>query len=308
MKRVGLVGAGVLGSIHLKYLVKNPDIDLVGVAESSSERVKELKKDHDIPFFSTYQELPELDCVLIVTPTATHYEIASYFISKGIHTFIEKPVASVLSDAKKLKQMADKSGSIVQIGHVERFNPVITWVEDKINTPRFIQAERLAPFSVSGRITDVGAILDLMIHDIDLVNAFVKSPLIDIETVGLSALGEKDDMAITRLKFQNGCYAILSVSRLSLKKERKMRIFQNQGYFSLDLLKLKVKSVTGSLEGGKLALKPLLKRFKRKETLMLEQKEFFNAVDEGRPPRVTLDDGIKALEIAEKIEEKIKEA
>ncbi len=307
MKKIALIGAGNLGKIHLKYLTQSKNIDLIGVVEVNADQRNTIKKNFGVQTFSNYEDIVnDVDAVMIVTPTETHFKIAKFFAENGKDIFVEKPVTKKLKDALELKEIAKKTGSIIQVGHIERFNPVIQFVKDKIKEPKFIQTERLAPFFISGRIKDVGAILDLMIHDIDIINYFVKSEIKDVETVGFSAMSRYDDMAITRLKFENGCYAILSVSRMSLKKERKIRIFQKNGYFSLDLLRLKVKNVTGSIENGKINLKPVFRRFRKKDTIRFEQEDFFNSIEKGIIPEVSIDDGIKAIKVAEMIEKELK--
>ncbi len=304
-KRVALIGCGNLGRIHLKYLAQNKDIELKFVADKDPETLKKISDSYGIGAYDGYEgHLDDIDAALIAAPTEFHFSIARDLLEAGKDIFIEKPVTASIPDAYELKRIAAGKGLVVQVGHVERYNPVVRYAAGFIKEPMYIYGERLAPIAVSGRIKDVGVILDLMIHDIDLVLSFVNDEIEDIETVGFSAISPYDDMATTRIRFKKGCYVILTVSRMSLKKERKIRLFQRNMYLSLDLLGLKAKKVEGDI--STMSLKPSIRRFRKKETLRLEQEDFFRSVAKRQSPAVGLDEGIKALEIAEKIKGALK--
>ncbi len=227
---------GHLGTIHLRNLLKLPDVALSGIFDIDPSRRQRARQAFGVPTFDTYEALLEhSDAIDIVTPTVTHYSLASAAIRAGRHVFIEKPVTETVAEAARLLALAEAAGVVVQVGHVERFNPAVRAIVEKHRlSPRYMEAHRLAPFG--GRGTDVSVVLDLMIHDIDLALWWIPSPVKEIRARGVAVLTQLPDIAATRIEFENGAVANLTASRISLKKERKVRIFQHSQYVSIDLL------------------------------------------------------------------------
>lgn len=232
--RTGVIGVGALGRHHLRWLNQIEKSELVGLFDVDSDRAKEYATEYKCTAFDSVAALAkEVDAVSIVVPTTAHFEVASEVISAGVHCLIEKPVTLNLDEASQLQKLATDKGVKVAVGHIERFNPAVRALDDENIAPTFIEAHRLAAFDPRG--TDVAVILDLMIHDIDLTLAFVKSPIKDIQASAVAVVSEHPDIANARLTFENGAVANLTASRISLKPMRKIRLFQKSGYYSLDL-------------------------------------------------------------------------
>ncbi|MCE1165290.1 MAG: Gfo/Idh/MocA family oxidoreductase [Bacteroidetes bacterium] len=318
--KAGIIGCGHLGKLHLKNIKeiekRNQLITLEGIYDTDAEMLKSISEETGIRFFNSLDEmLGEVNCVFIVTPTTTHHEIAAKTISKGIHTFIEKPVTETVKEAEELEKLK-RPGTIVQVGHIERFNPAILSVEKYTLAPLFIETHRLAQFNPRG--TDVSVVKDLMIHDIDIILNLVKSDVTSIEANGVGVLTDTIDIANSRINFKNGCVANITASRISLKKMRKMRIFQRNAYVSIDFLnntsevfRLSEDSDTNlfslpvNLNGKdyKIAYeKPVVDI---SNAMKYEEELFFNSILHNQEPEVTLRDGKIALEIAAQIIEKI---
>jgi predicted dehydrogenase len=243
MLSIAVIGAGHLGKIHLKCLQALPECyNIVGFFDTDTENVANIEADFGVKFFSNLDELIQaVDAVDIVTPTVSHFEIASLALRKGKHVFIEKPITTTPQEAQKLLALANEAGVKTQVGHVERFNPAFLNVKDKISSPMFIEAHRLALFNPRG--LDVPVILDLMIHDIDLILSVVNSPVRKISASGVSIVSETPDIANARLEFNNGCVANITASRISMKNMRKTRFFQKDAYISVDFLEKKTEIV-----------------------------------------------------------------
>ena len=238
--RIGVIGIGYLGKFHLEKFQKNKDCQLVWLIDKNIKNLKNYKDKYNVS--TNYKEIVnDVDAVSIVTPTVNHYEIARYFIEKNKHVLIEKPMTQTVSEAKKLINLAKKHKKTIQIGHLERFNPVIRKVSSLIKNPLFIEVHRLAQFNP--RSTDVNVIYDLMIHDIDITTSLVPSKIKKISSFGKSIITNKIDIANARLEFFNGTIANLTASRISQKSERKIRIFEKDKYLSLDFLQPKLKIV-----------------------------------------------------------------
>lgn len=236
MLKIGVIGAGHLGKIHLKCLLELKEhFQLVGLFDIDSEVALAASQQFDIQLFVSYEVLLDaVDVVDIVTPTVTHFSLAKTAIEQGKHLFIEKPVAQTVTEAKSLIALARERGVTVQVGHVERFNPAMLAVQGVAMNPMFIEAHRLANFNPRG--TDVPVVLDLMIHDIDIVLSLVKSPVKTVSASGVAVVSDSPDIANARIEFENGCVANLTASRISMKQMRKVRLFQKDAYISLDFL------------------------------------------------------------------------
>ncbi len=318
--KAGIIGCGHLGKLHLKNIKeieqRNQLIKLEGLYDTDTEMLKNLSQESGVRYYESLDDmLNDVNAVFIVTPTTTHFQIAEKTISAGIHTFIEKPVTETVEEAAGLEKIK-KAGTIVQVGHIERFNPAILSVEKYTLAPLFIETHRLAQFNPRG--TDVSVIKDLMIHDIDIILNLVKSDVKNIEANGVGVLTDTIDIANSRINFENGCVANITASRISLKKMRKMRIFQKNAYVSIDFLnntsevfrlsedtESNIFSVPVNLNGKdyKIAYdKPVVDIT---NAMKYEEELFFNSIMHNQEPEVSLRDGKIALEIAAKIIEKI---
>ena len=242
MLKVGVLGAGHLGKIHLKLLQQSSKYQLIGFYDPSEENAKKVAEEFGYTSYNSIDELIDaVDVVDIVTPTLSHFECAKNAIEKGRHIFIEKPIAKTILEAEAIKTLASQYHVKGQVCHVERFNPAFTAVKDMIDNPMFIETHRLAEFNPRG--TDVPVVLDLMIHDIDIILSVVKSKVKNIHASGISVISETPDIANARIEFENGCVANLTSSRISMKNMRKTRFFQKDAYISVDLLEKKAEVV-----------------------------------------------------------------
>lgn len=231
--RVAVIGVGHLGSIHARIYKEIESCCLVGVCDIDKNRLNETSAKLDVPGYANYKELlDKIDAVSIVTPTKLHYQIARDFLKKNIHTLVEKPFTTNIKEASQLIKLADKNKLILQVGHIERFNSAFAATQKLIQSPKFIECHRLSPFP--NRSLDIGVILDLMIHDIDIVLGLVNSPVKKVEAVGVPVLTSFEDIANARITFKNGCVCNLTASRISDEWMRKIRIFLENAYISLD--------------------------------------------------------------------------
>ncbi|MEM7165238.1 MAG: Gfo/Idh/MocA family oxidoreductase [Planctomycetota bacterium] len=235
MARVAVVGVGHLGQHHARVYSELPQATLVGVVDVSEEQAKLVADRHGVAYYSKIESiLDDVDAVSIVVPTPMHFEMARPFLEAGKSVLVEKPLASTLEEADALNEAAATSGSILQVGHIERFNPVIAAALPHIESPLFIECDRIHPFSL--RSTDVSVVLDLMIHDIDLVLHLVDDELEELDALGAAVLSPTEDLATARLVFNNGCTAMVKTSRVAMNRSRKVRIFSERSYISLDLV------------------------------------------------------------------------
>ena len=320
MLKIGVLGAGHLGKIHLKCIKQIPQYELVGFYDPSNENAKTVEAELNIKAFNTIDELIDaVDVVDIVTPTLSHYECAVSAIKKHKHIFIEKPITNTLDEAKSIIQLATEANIKVQIGHVERFNPAFTAVQGAFNQPLFIETHRLAEFNPRG--TDVPVIHDLMIHDIDIVLSVVKSNVKRISASGVAVVSDTPDICNARIEFDNGCVANLTASRISMKNMRKSRFFQKDAYISVDFYKkkseiLKLNDVEGEPDPfavvldlgetkGKKAISFDTPTITENNAIKDELESFANAIINNTQTLVTAEDGFNALKIATIINEKI---
>ena len=230
--KVAVIGVGHLGKEHARIYAGLPQAELIGVCDTNADK-KEISGIYGVPFYSDYRKvIPLVDAVSIATPTSTHYAIAREFLEKGTHTLVEKPITLRLEDANELIDLAREKNCALQVGHIERHNPGLRRIEQIAKNIRFFEIHRLGPFT--GRINDCGVVLDLMIHDLDIVLSLVKSEIASFDAVGINVLTPFEDIANVRIKFKNGAVADLTASRLTPDKQRKIRIFQEDAYISLD--------------------------------------------------------------------------
>ena len=318
MLKVGIVGVGQFGQNHARILCQSDKCEFVGLYDQNKKRTKGISEKLGCKAFNSFDDLiSECDALVIVVTTLSHFELAKKALEKGIHVFIEKPITETLAQAEELLKIADKQSLKIQVGHIERFNPAIRSIKDVSLEPMFIEAHRLASFDPRG--TDVAVILDLMIHDIDLVLSIVKSPVQRIDASGVAVVSDTEDIANARIQFENGCVANLTASRISLKKMRKLRLFQKDVYLSLDLLlglaeiyKLKTlpkdEKPLSPLSWGLIEKEGVRKQIiynkipsEEENALKLELQAFVDSALNKKPPVVSGEDGLRALEVANAI-------
>jgi predicted dehydrogenase len=313
--RVGVVGAGSLGFHHIRILRDLPGISFTGFVETRPERAAEVRTELGVPAHETLESLLAVsDAVVIVVPTRSHFPVASAAIATGKHVFIEKPITTTLEEADSLLDLAREKGVLVQIGHIERFNQAVRAALNHVNKPRFIDSERLAPFSPRG--SDVAVVLDLMIHDIDLLLTLVQSEARAISAVGVPVLTPMLDIANARVTFASGAVANITSSRISREKKRKIRIFQQSGYLSLDLgagtgefFRLRADIDPLSVRSAPADMSAFVDRVKLEapagEPLKLELESFIAALRGEIPVVVTGEEGRLALSVALRIVKEI---
>ena len=298
--RVGVIGVGHLGAIHAKVYSRLDNVKLVGVCDCNLERAIEIGKRFKTASYSDYEDLfGKIDAASIVVPTSLHYNVAKEFLKNDIHVLIEKPVTKTLTEADELIDVAKDRKLILQVGHIERFNSAILALESYIKKPKFIECQRLGPFHK--RVKDVGVVLDLMIHDIDIVLGLMKQDVVSIEAVGLSTISNFEDVANVRLTFENGTIADITASRVTKDVVRKMRIFQEESYLSLDYVIQE--AILFEKTGDKIEKKKI--RIRKKEPLKKELKSFVECVRTGKRPIVSGVEGRRALQVALEIVKKI---
>jgi len=296
--RVGVIGVGYLGRFHAQKYAAMEGAELAGAADVDPARAEAVAKECGTAAFTDYRELLErTDAVSIVVPTVHHHRVAMDCLERGIDILLEKPMTVTLAEADALIRLADEKQLILQVGHLERFNPAVLAVQPLLKNPLFIEAHRLSVFKNRG--TDVDVILDLMIHDIDIILSMVKSPVQSIHTVGAPVITQLTDIANARIVFENGCTANITVSRISLDNVRKMRIFQPGRYLAVDFGKKEVMAVRLKQEAGGFPLPEISNHaFQEQDVLELELREFVENVRLRRQPTVSGREGRRALEIA----------
>lgn len=306
--RTAVIGVGYLGKFHADKYALSDKAELVGVVDADAGRLAEVAGQLQVKSFSDYRGLEgQVDAVSIVVPTVAHFEVAEFFLSRGVHLLLEKPMCSTLEQARELNRIAAEKGVVLQVGHLERFNPVYSALRENVSSPRFIDASRIGPFKARG--TDVSIILDLMIHDLDIINSIVRSPVREVRATGAAVYSSNIDIANARLEFENGCVANVTASRISLKAERRMRIFQDDSYFSVDFQDRKIVTLRRG-EGEQMPGVPNTawdeRSFPASDPLRDEVESFVASARSGSVPAVTGIDGEKALELALMIEEAVK--
>ena len=303
--RCAVVGAGYLGRFHAQKYAALVNCELVGIADPSADARERLRAELGVRGFAEYRELfGRVDAVSIATPTALHHPVARDFLEAGIHVLVEKPITATADEARELIAIAAARGCVLQVGHLERFNPVILATAHELSNPRFIESNRLAPFKPRG--TDVSVVLDLMIHDIDLIEHIVRSPIASIDAIGAPVFTDEIDIANARIRFANGCVADVTASRISLKAERKLRVFQTDAYLSIDLQQKLLTIVRRPAvfdEGGIPKVDLQERSFDPGDALLDEIRSFIGVVEGGGRPVVSGEDGLRALETANRIVE-----
>lgn len=322
MIKIGVAGAGHLGKIHLRLLEASPLYQLVGFYDVDEKNAQKVSDEFGYRYFSNLDDLiAAVEVLDIVTPTLSHFDVAKKAIQKGKHIFLEKPIANTVEEAQELIQLAKEYNVKGQVGHVERFNPAFLAMKNYLESPRFIETHRLAEFNPRG--TDVPVVLDLMIHDLDIILSIVQSEVKEIHSNGVSVISETPDIANVRLVFQNGCVANITTSRISMKNMRKMRIFQKDAYMSVDFLNKKSEIIrmqeateentddfSMMLENAEKQKKKIWFEYpeiKENNAILDELESFASAIANNTPIAVSLEDGAKALSLASEIIKKFKD-
>jgi len=305
--RIGVIGAGYLGKFHAQKYAAMEDVELVGVADTISKTAQAIAEANNTKPFYDYRELlPLVDAVSIVVPTSLHYDLGVDCLERGVDIMLEKPMTTTIDEADKLIAMAAEKGRILQVGHLERFNPALLAMEEHLTTPIFIESHRIHTFK--NRALDVDVVLDLMIHDIDIILSIVKAPLTTIHTVGLPVVTRTTDIANARLIFDNGCTANVTVSRISQDNIRRLRIFQPRSFITVDYGK---KELTVIKQGSELDEKGMIDQDVQKscyieiDALEMELKDFVSNVRDRTRPRVAGEEGRRALKTATDIIDQI---
>jgi predicted dehydrogenase len=322
MLRVGVIGVGHLGKIHVRILKElNTHFDLVGIYDSNQQTARQVSQEFGLKYFESPKDLMNsVDCVDVVTPTISHYEYVSEAIKMRKHVFVEKPLAEKMDEAKSLVALCLEADVKVQVGHVERFNPAFQAAIPYFNSPMFIETHRLAQFNPRG--TDVPVVLDLMIHDLDVILSVVKSRVKKISASGVAVVSDSHDMTNARLEFENGCVANLTASRISLKNMRKSRFFQKDAYISVDFLSkelevVRMQDLEGEADPFDIVLEIGKENVKKKilidkpelqevNAIKEELSSFYDSVKNNYIPKVSIENGFEAMEVAHEILKKLK--
>ncbi len=306
--RTAVIGVGYLGRFHAQKYAALPNAELVAVVDANEQSAKRVAEECQTEALTDYKALfGKVDAVSIVVPTQLHHKVAKACLENGIHVLLEKPITVTVAEADELIAIAKDRDLKLQVGHLERFNSAVLALDDVLETPQFIESHRLAPFNPRG--ADVNVILDLMIHDIDIIQNLVRSPIQNIDANGVSVLTKEIDIANTRITFENGCVANVTASRVSTRPQRKMRIFQKEAYISIDFQD-KILSVhqTGEKEMFPGIPEIISKEsvFDNSDAIMAEINAFLEAIETGKQPPVTGEDGRQALDTAIRISELLK--
>ncbi len=322
--KIGVIGTGHLGKLHVKMFTQIDSCELVGIYDSNADQAAEVGSEFIVKSFDSLDELlSSVDAVSIAAITSAHHELAKICLEKGIHVFVEKPITVTIPEAEELVKIANEQKLNLQVGHIERFNPALISLEEYILKPMFIQTDRLAQFNPRG--TDVAVVLDLMIHDIDIILSLVKSEVKKVDASGVAVVSDSLDIANARIEFENGAVANVTASRISQKKMRKMRIFQKDGYISLDFILgiseiFRLSSPEEQTKPGAMSFFEIGSGDKKKK-ILYEQPEikeinalkyelelFVKSVIKKERPVVSGEDGLRALKVAETIIKKIEES
>lgn len=297
--RIGVIGVGNLGQHHARILKDIPGVELSGIAEVNLKRARDTSRKLEVRCVENYESLfGHIDAAVIAVPTPAHYEVAHAMLSCGIHCMVEKPITNTLEQAEHLVALAAEKNLILQIGHVERFNPAVLRAQEYIDRPRFIEVNRLGPYDP--RVAHIGVIMDLMIHDLDIVMSLVHSRLQSVESFGARLLSSHEDIAKVRIRFENGCIADFSASRISLERYRKIRIFQEESYISIDYAApfLKIYKKKGGVISSLKDLEIIKPKLKKSEPLRNELEHFIGCIRTGKKPAVSGEHARDALELA----------
>lgn len=304
--RCAVVGVGYLGRFHAQKYRSIAEADLIGVCDASPERARAVAEELGSAAFGDYRDLVgRIDAVTVASTTQTHYEIAKFFLTNGVHVNVEKPMTVTIAEGEELVRLARENGLKLQVGHVERFNPALRSAREKLRVPLFIECHRLAPFKPRG--VDVDVVLDLMIHDLDVILSLVRSPVKSVSAVGTPVLTKLVDIANARIEFQSGTIANVTSSRVSQSSTRKFRVFQKQQYLSIDFGtgEVSLTTKTGDWKDDHVPLEFESWSLEKGDALLSETCAFVESVRTGRPVLVSGEDGLVALRLATRIQDEI---
>ncbi len=291
--KVGIIGVGYLGTQHARILSYLEEAELKGVADIDFKKAMQIGNRHGVQYYENFEEmLDEIDAGIVATPTSEHFSISMELLNKGKSVLVEKPITETVEQAEQLVSHAKKNGVLLQVGHLERFNPAVEAIENMITEPRFIEVQRLGSFSA--RSLDIDVVLDLMIHDLDIIMSLIKDEVKVIKSSGIHVLSDKIDIANARLEFGSGCVATLTASRVHQGKVRKLRIFEPTSYYSIDYIDQEVKAFP--LNGRQTDIKTL--KIKKEEPLKKELQNFFQCIRDGKMRKVSGEEGLRALKLA----------
>ncbi len=291
--RVGIIGVGYLGTQHARILSYLEEAELKGVADIDFKKAMQIGNRHGVQYYENFEGmLDDIDAGIVATPTSEHFSISMELLNKGKSVLVEKPITETIEQAEKLVSYAKKNGAILQVGHLERFNPAVEAIENLITEPKFIEVQRLGSFSA--RSLDIDVVLDLMIHDLDIIMSLIKDEVKVIKSSGIHVLSDKIDIANARLEFGSGCVATLTASRVHQGKVRKLRIFEPTSYYSIDYIDQEVKAFP--LNGRQTDIKTL--KIKKEEPLKKELQNFFRCIRDGKERKVSGEEGLRALKLA----------
>ncbi len=291
--RVGIIGVGYLGTQHARILSYLEEADLQAVADIDFQKALQIGNRHGVRYFENYEDMiDQIDAAVVATDTSAHFKVSENLLRCGKHVLVEKPITETVDQGERLLELATKNGLILQVGHLERFNPAVEAIENMISDPRFIEVQRLGSFSA--RSLDIDVVLDLMIHDLDIILALIKDEVVAIKSSGIHVVSEKTDIANARLEFRSGCVASLTASRVHQGKVRKLRIFEPTSYYSIDYIDQEVKVFP--LDGRQTDIKTL--KIQKDEPLKRELKNFLECVDTGKMTKVSGAEGLRALKLA----------
>jgi len=294
--RVGVVGTGYLGRLHARVLTEMPEAEVVGFVETNDAIAGEIAAALNLRRFDSVAALArEIECAVVATPTTTHFDVARELIEAGRDVLVEKPITAEVDEGRKLNQLAEKRQRILQVGHVERYNPAIVAVAPLLRDIRYLEAERLGVFV--GRSLDIDVLLDLMIHDLNLVLSLLHSRVTEVRAVGVPVLTDKVDITNVRLELENGAVANLTASRVSQERVRKVRFFSSEAYISVDTKEQEVKG----LQLGNRAIEPIQVTVEKKEPLRAELESFLQCVRDRKRPLVSGEDGVAAVALAKEV-------
>jgi len=305
--KFGVIGAGRMGTNHAKVIARRDDVELVGVCDTNTWRSQIAAWRSGAMAYNDYNQLlPKIDAVVVAVPTEFHHAVGMAALNAGVHTLIEKPIASNVDQARELLECSEKNSVQLQVGHIERFNPAVLAAIEHIDEPRFLTVERLGPYDP--RMSGIGVVLDLMIHDLDILLTLVDSKVLSLEALGASLVSKHEDIANVRVRFENGCVADLTASRISLKRCRKIRLFQESSYISLDYLNASLDIYRKKRPDIKNLLKDVERvtpRLTRKGPLDIEIEHFVECIRHNRKPWPSGEHGIEALKLALQITDEL---
>ncbi len=301
--RAGVVGTGHMGIHHVRAYSELSGCELSAIHDADPAAARATSKKFRVHAAASLEEFAHrIDAATICTPTVTHFEVGKFLLERGKHLLIEKPIAENVEDAYELSRLAQQHGCVLQVGHIERFNPALAALEAKLQNPRFLEVTRLSPYP--NRSMDIGVVLDVMIHDIEIILHLVRSPIQSMDPVGISVISKGEDIANVRFRFENGCVANVTASRISSDKLRKIRVFQENAYLSLDYQKQD--GVMYRLDNGKISREGV--KVEKGDALRNQLTSFLDCARSGLQPKVSGQEGAKALEIALEITRQIKAA